>query len=858
MISESERNPNRLYATCAKYPKCNYYVWLTPRRVGDRELGNQDTNNSVQSSIDNVDSAMLEARFAKIESMLGWIKMCVAFVMFVVLVLLLKDPQLEAEMMNRLQHVLPPFPFEQLLPFPCVQVSFSVPWSEVELLVRTNTIHYELFRSTGICMISLFVCDTILYNVMKETILKCELRSSKVCALSALSDVQRLGFHEIENGDLGPLTNITASATTSGDIFLAKAIELTSSRVAVVNILPMFSVISRTASLNSSLFELHRFLFLDPDEASDPPSTPPLSEYSMSSLAWGTDGTLPQSTARSLSLHHLLQFPQVFPLETPVLVVLRIVHKGQQALDQQFILCTRPYMIDLGGPLCPLNSSNISAANLSRQALHSSDGSIVVMGSASSIAPRTPIDLNTSRSSKWTSLTFLASPDGAEENNDTHLASPHGADENNDTHLVMKDSCSRSPGEEEEAGKSDERSPEAPQKIMDEAPWNVMGSLLCLHQWMPDITIHEVEYHLSPFWVQIHGVPLEGISTTNTAKVGSQIGESYRKSGRCYTKRSFRIIATNAVVSVMNRKIAPKKERCQSATLTSPGMALILGVPSLRPLPSSMVDESFNANLLERRVTRLYENPLAHASNDKAATEEGTDPNDSALPNTSKRNSLTCKNKHRHSNAQHAERGPLKGDNARVEEQSSSPNAMNIRPPIGLSKEELLTRSDLKQKMIQPGLGPSSIMDLDLQPEDIGLKTPVIIIDVPSPQKKAHSNIDPNPLNLEMALTEAQISQCRQAISIWEPRKIDKTQSNEPSYTVELPSDDDSPIRDSLQPRRNQIAETDENLAVGFLRNLRIKRKRNESLAIADEDAEPGGIQVEELENGKKARVEES
>ncbi|KAF7800844.1 sister chromatid cohesion protein PDS5-like protein [Senna tora] len=102
MISESERNPNCLYATCAKYPKCNYYVWFTPQRVGDREPGNQDTNNSVQSSIDNVDFAMLVARFAKIESMLGWIKMCVAFVMFVVLVLLMKDPQLEAEMMNRL------------------------------------------------------------------------------------------------------------------------------------------------------------------------------------------------------------------------------------------------------------------------------------------------------------------------------------------------------------------------------------------------------------------------------------------------------------------------------------------------------------------------------------------------------------------------------------------------------------------------------------------------------------------------------------------------------------------------------------------------------------------------------------
>ncbi|KAF7800845.1 uncharacterized protein G2W53_044677 [Senna tora] len=127
----------------------------------------------------------------------------------------------------------------------------------------------------------------------------------------------------------------------------------------------MFSVISRTASLNSSLFELHLFLFLDYDEASAPPSTPP-SEYSMSSPVWGPDGmlgsvwgskfwvlallcaswdeTAPPPVA--LSFAHTLSpqpgalapiisssFPKVFPLETPILVVLRIVHKGQQALD---------------------------------------------------------------------------------------------------------------------------------------------------------------------------------------------------------------------------------------------------------------------------------------------------------------------------------------------------------------------------------------------------------------------------------------------------------------------------------------------------------------------------------------------
>ncbi|KAF7826556.1 sister chromatid cohesion protein PDS5-like protein [Senna tora] len=182
MISESERNPNRLYATCAKFPKCNYYVWLTPRGFGGREPGNEDSNNSEQFLVDNINFAVLEARVAKIESMLGWVKMCITFVMFVVVcssicdvlqvsctfcdvkaeafcgsnvfkssttkmmirwknIKHLEPPnywhrEVEYGMMNRvllLQQLLPPFHVEQLLPFLVpfpVQLSFSVPWSE--------------------------------------------------------------------------------------------------------------------------------------------------------------------------------------------------------------------------------------------------------------------------------------------------------------------------------------------------------------------------------------------------------------------------------------------------------------------------------------------------------------------------------------------------------------------------------------------------------------------------------------------------------------------------------------------------------------------------------------------------------
>ncbi|KAF7814778.1 uncharacterized protein G2W53_028747 [Senna tora] len=152
MISKSERNQNRLYATCAKYPKFNYYVWLTPRRVGDCEPSNQDTNNSEQSPIDNVDFVMLEARFVVVCSLVISVQQVLCTICelnadpseacsfnpgVMECSLHLEPPnyydhEVEDKMMNHLLvlHLQPPFLVQQRLPFP-VQVSFSVPWSNV-------------------------------------------------------------------------------------------------------------------------------------------------------------------------------------------------------------------------------------------------------------------------------------------------------------------------------------------------------------------------------------------------------------------------------------------------------------------------------------------------------------------------------------------------------------------------------------------------------------------------------------------------------------------------------------------------------------------------------------------------------
>ncbi|KAF7814670.1 sister chromatid cohesion protein PDS5-like protein [Senna tora] len=368
MIPESERNPNRLYATCAKFPKCNYYVWLTPRGFGGCEPGNEDTNNSEQFPVDNINFAVLEARVC---SSISHVRSGDFDVQAV------EPPnywhrEMEYGMMNRLlllQQLLPPFHVEQLLPFLVpfpVQLSFSVPWSEAsqstghvqkapgrgvasllplrsfshdkffpslgfresekwgalksrwrgmerhvgeewremleryrtrvsEVLLKTLSDAWQstgypesvsdLTQSTGIsAVVNWFKISVAVDWFKSETHPNVPgANQSTGLPLEHLVDWDKCGSRMVQVKDTPncskgkpvdwPLMNMTASATTSACIFFANAMELTSSRVALVNILPIMSVISRTTSFKSSLFPLHLFLFLEPDEASVPPST---------------------------------------------------------------------------------------------------------------------------------------------------------------------------------------------------------------------------------------------------------------------------------------------------------------------------------------------------------------------------------------------------------------------------------------------------------------------------------------------------------------------------------------------------------------------------------------------------------
>ncbi|KAK9284051.1 hypothetical protein L1049_012311 [Liquidambar formosana] len=57
-------------------------------------------------------------------------------------------------------------------------------------------------------------------------------------------------------------------------------------------------------------------------------------------------------------------------------------------------------------------------------------------------------------------------------------------------------------------------------------PWSVMGSHLVLKYWSPSLTIEEVDFSVSPFWVQIHGLPPSHKTLSNATRIGAIAGLS--------------------------------------------------------------------------------------------------------------------------------------------------------------------------------------------------------------------------------------------------------------------------------------------------------------------------------------------
>ncbi|KAL7191478.1 hypothetical protein ACSBR2_023538 [Camellia fascicularis] len=62
------------------------------------------------------------------------------------------------------------------------------------------------------------------------------------------------------------------------------------------------------------------------------------------------------------------------------------------------------------------------------------------------------------------------------------------------------------------------------QKVLEDTPWSVMDSLLVLQPLQPGMVTSELEFCWCPFWVQVHGLPIEKLTCGHSETIGRHIG----------------------------------------------------------------------------------------------------------------------------------------------------------------------------------------------------------------------------------------------------------------------------------------------------------------------------------------------
>ncbi|CAL5436620.1 unnamed protein product [Camellia sinensis] len=65
-------------------------------------------------------------------------------------------------------------------------------------------------------------------------------------------------------------------------------------------------------------------------------------------------------------------------------------------------------------------------------------------------------------------------------------------------------------------------------EVLLNAPWTVEGGLLILSPWGSGKVLPEFHFSCSPFWVQVHGLPIDYLTKENGVKIGRDLGTLIR------------------------------------------------------------------------------------------------------------------------------------------------------------------------------------------------------------------------------------------------------------------------------------------------------------------------------------------
>jgi hypothetical protein len=61
-------------------------------------------------------------------------------------------------------------------------------------------------------------------------------------------------------------------------------------------------------------------------------------------------------------------------------------------------------------------------------------------------------------------------------------------------------------------------------KVLNNSPWNIKGTPLFLKRWENDETFEDITFQKAAFWVQVHGLTLEQMTTENAISIAENLG----------------------------------------------------------------------------------------------------------------------------------------------------------------------------------------------------------------------------------------------------------------------------------------------------------------------------------------------
>ncbi|KAL7212957.1 hypothetical protein ACSBR2_015620 [Camellia fascicularis] len=63
------------------------------------------------------------------------------------------------------------------------------------------------------------------------------------------------------------------------------------------------------------------------------------------------------------------------------------------------------------------------------------------------------------------------------------------------------------------------------QKVLRDAPWSIMGNLLVLQPLKMGCSVSEMDFSYCPFWVQVHGLPVDRLTRRNDQLIAEHLGQ---------------------------------------------------------------------------------------------------------------------------------------------------------------------------------------------------------------------------------------------------------------------------------------------------------------------------------------------